>query len=100
MVDKVEELQQHLKDAHDELQAAIFDNKAAVALKLAEAAPSGTFVGGAQNVGANVGGAVAGTLGGVASTVADAVGGVGTVADAAHNAIDSWFSNVRGRLGI
>ena len=100
MVDTVQDLQEHLKDAHDKLQEAIWANKAAVALKLAETAPPGTFVGEASNVGATVGGAVGGAVAGVAGTVADAVGGVGTVADAAHNAVDNFFSNVRARLGI
>jgi hypothetical protein len=32
--------------------------------------------------------------------VADAVGVVGSTADALHNGIDNFFSNIRARLGI
>jgi len=96
MTDTVKDLQDHLQQEHDDLQAAIAANKELVAEKLGEAAPAGTFVGGAEDVG----GVVGGVLGGVGSTAADAVGAVGTVADAAHNAVDSFFHNVRVRLGL
>ncbi len=49
--------------------------------------------------GAVVGG-VGNIVGGVASTGADVVAGVGNVADALHDEINSFFSNLRRRLGI
>lgn len=97
--DKVDDLQTYLLDAHDQFQRDVAAHKDAVAQKLTLVG-DGTLAGGAAFVGGAVVGAVGGVVGGVASTGADVVGTVGTVADATHNAIDVFFSNLRQRLGI
>lgn len=98
MTQHVDDLMDHMATEHAQLQADLTAHKDMVEEKLA--APIGTLVGGAENVGSQVGGAVAGVVEGVGSTAADVVGTVGTVADAAHNAVDSFFHNLRNRLGI
>ena len=95
----VADLKAKLDEQHAELIAAIDANHAQVAKKLAEPASS-TFVGGVAGVGGVIGGAIGGVAAGVGGTVADAVGVVGSTADALHNAVDSFFSGIRARLGI
>ncbi len=100
MTQHVDDLMDHMAAEHAKLGADLTAHKDMVEEKLAAPMDPGTLVGGAENVGSQVGGAVAGVVEGVGSTAADVVGTVGTVADAAHNAIDNFFHNLRNRLGI
>ena len=108
---KATELQDHLTAAVDSLVADIEANKKAVATKLAAPAPASSAVGlldpqnttlaaGAENVGGTVVRGAGDLVVGAAGTVADAIGGVGTVGNTIVAEVNTLFSGIRKKLGI
>lgn len=68
----------------------------AAASDLPPPAPPATIAGAVATVGSTLGNVALG----VGSTAADAVGVVGGTAQALHDNVNSFFSNLRTRLGI
>ena len=107
---KASDLQEHLTTAVDALVADIETHKKAVAAKLAEKAPAAPvglldpantdLAHGAENVGGAVVKGAGDLVTGVAGTVADVVGGGGTVLDSIHTEVNVLMSSIRKKLGI